>query len=158
MSRKKSTESSEQPTDTAQTKPNLLGLTADIVASYLRHNQVPASDLPAILRRIHDSLGEMSGQTPAATANLTPAIPAKKSVSDEFIICLEDGKKLRTLKRYLKTQYNLTPEQYRAKWGLPRDYPMVAPAYARLRSAFAKKIGLGRVPAGRGKRSAKTSA
>jgi predicted transcriptional regulator len=158
MSRKKNTESSEQQTDGGQNKPNLLGLTADIVASYLRHNQVPVSELPTILRRIHDSLGEMSGQTPAATANLVPAIPAKKSVSDEFIICLEDGKKLRTLKRYLKTQYNLTPEQYRAKWGLPRDYPMVAPAYARLRSAFAKKIGLGRVPAGRGKRSAKTSA
>ncbi|MBI1210922.1 MAG: transcriptional regulator [Alphaproteobacteria bacterium] len=156
MSRKKTSESSEQQAETAQSKSNLLGLTADIVASYLAHNQVPASELPAILRRIHDSLGEMSGQTPAATANLTPAIPAKKSVSDEFIICLEDGKKLRTLKRYLKTQYNLTPEQYRAKWGLPRDYPMVAPAYARLRSAFAKKIGLGRVPAGRGKR--KTSA
>jgi predicted transcriptional regulator len=158
MSRKKSPESTDQQVEAGQNKPNLLGLTADIVASYLRHNQVPASELPAILRRIHDSLGEMSGQSPATTANLTPAIPAKKSVSDEFIICLEDGKKLRTLKRYLKTQYNLTPEQYRAKWGLPRDYPMVAPAYARLRSAFAKKIGLGRVPAGRGKRSAKTSA
>lgn len=155
MSRKKSTDISEQ-SETQQTRPDLLSLTADIVASYLRHNQVPASELPAVLRRIHDSLGEMSGQTPAATANITPAIPPKKSVSDEFIICLEDGKKLRTLKRYLMTQYNLTPEQYRAKWGLPRDYPMVAPAYARLRSAFAKKIGLGRVP-GRGKRGAKSA-
>jgi len=156
MARKKSSESSEQQTETSQNKPDLLGLTAEIVASYLRHNQVPANELPAVLRRIHDSLGEMSGQAPAATANLVPAIPAKKSVSDEFIICLEDGKKLRTLKRYLMTQYNLTPEQYRTKWGLPRDYPMVAPAYARLRSAFAKKIGLGKVP-GRGKRGAKSA-
>jgi len=154
MSRKKNPESTEQQTEAQQSRPNLLGLTADIVSSYLRHNQVPAAELPSVLRRIHDSLGEMSGQTPAATANLQPAIPVKKSVSDDFIICLEDGKKLRTLKRYLMTQYNMTPEQYRAKWGLPRDYPMVAPAYARLRSAFAKKIGLGRVP-GRGKRGAK---
>src|SRR5215813_14339838 len=115
MSRRKTPESSEDQTATPENKPNLLGLTADIVSSYLRHNQVPASELPAILRRIHDSLGEMSGQTPAATANLTPAIPAKKSVSDEFIVCLEDGKKLRTLKRYLMTQYNMTPEQYRSK-------------------------------------------
>ena len=155
MSRKKNTESSEQ-SEAQQTRPDLLSLTAEIVSSYLRHNQVPAAELPVVLRRIHDSLGEMSGQTPAATANLAPAIPPKKSVSEEFIICLEDGKKLRTLKRYLMTQYNLTPEQYRAKWGLPRDYPMVAPAYARLRSAFAKKIGLGKVP-GRGKRGAKSA-
>jgi predicted transcriptional regulator len=156
MSRKRNTETSEQQTQAQQNKPDLLALTADIVASYLRHNQVPANELPAVLRRIHDSLGEMSGQSPAATANLVPAIPPKKSISEEFIICLEDGKKLRTLKRYLMTQYNLTPEQYRAKWGLPRDYPMVAPAYARLRSAFAKKIGLGRVP-GRSKRGAKSA-
>jgi len=133
----------------------LLQLTTQIVCSYLSYNHLPMNEVPGLLRTTYASLANMSGTATsgaAATAS-APAVPIKKSVTDDFIVCLEDGKKLRTLKRYLKTQYNLTPEDYRAKWQLPRDYPMVAPAYARLRSAFARKIGLGRVPEGRSRRA-----
>ena len=130
----------------------LLTLTTEIVCSYLSYNHVAITDITTIMRSVHSSLASMSGAAPSDPA-YTPAVPVKKSVTDDFIICLEDGKKLRTLKRYLKTQYNLTPEDYRAKWQLPRDYPMVAPAYTRMRSAFARKIGLGRVPVGRSRRA-----
>ena len=154
MSRKAKTEKTKEENEQTSSDTHLLALTTDIVASYLRHNQVPSSELPGVVRKIFSSLAEMSGQSGvAAMDTAAPAVPVKKSVNDDFIICLEDGKKLRTLKRYLKTHYNLSPEAYRAKWQLPREYPMVAPSYARLRSAFAKKIGLGRVPAGRGRRA-----
>jgi predicted transcriptional regulator len=154
MARKAKTENSTSESEQQASETNLLALTTDIVASYLRHNQVPSSELPMVIRKIFGSLSEMAGGAGVAAADTPePAVPVKKSINDDFIICLEDGKKLRTLKRYLKTHYNLSPEAYRARWQLPREYPMVAPSYARLRSAFAKKIGLGRVPAGRPRRA-----
>lgn len=120
-------------------------LTTQIVAAYFGHNQVPRDQIPEVVRQVSKTLAELDVDGPLPIAeHREPAVPVKKSVSDDFIICLEDGKKLRTLKRYLKTQHDLTPEEYRKKWGLAHDYPMVAPAYRRLRSAFAKKIGLGR--------------
>src|SRR5262249_53796195 len=116
----------------------------------------PMSDIPAIIRMFHGALAQAAGMGVAAAAESErkPAVPVKRSVTDEYIVCLEDGKKLTMLKRYLRTHYNMSPEEYRKKWDLPNDYRRVAPAYARLRSAFAKKIGLGRVPvAGRGRRA-----
>jgi len=137
-----------------KTPVELLQLTTQIVSSYLSYNHLPMSEVPALLRTTYASLANMSGAPASVPGTASaPAVPVKKSVTDDFIVCLEDGKKLRTLKRYLMTQYNLTPEDYRAKWQLPRDYPMVAPAYARMRSAFARKIGLGKVPAGRSRRA-----
>src|SRR4051812_10242561 len=117
-------------------KPNLISATAEIVAAYLSKNSVPASEIPALLKLVHDSLSDIaSGNAPAHDSSLTPAVPISKSVMPDYIICLEDGKKMKMLKRYLKTAYNMTPEQYRAKWGLPSDYPMVAPNYAQKRSS-----------------------
>jgi predicted transcriptional regulator len=129
-----------------------IGLTADLVRSYVSRNQVPMSELPSLIAVFHAALtGAAAGH--AVEAERKPAVTVKKSIGDDYIICLEDGKKLTMLKRYLRSQYNMSPEEYRKKWDLPHDYPMVAPAYARLRSAFAKKIGLGRVPVARGRRS-----
>jgi predicted transcriptional regulator len=138
---------------TARTE-EMLKLVSDIVAAYVSNNPVPVSDLPAMIRSIHATLGALSGVPSSETqTSQKPAVPVKKSVTNEFIICLEDGKKLKMLKRYLRSNYNLTPEEYRAKWGLPADYPMVAPNYAAQRSEFAKKIGLGRnAPAHKGRR------
>ena len=125
----------------------VLALAGDLVSAYMGHNQLPANEIPSLIRSVFTSLSTLSGATGNGNAEgLTPAVTLKKSVSDDFIICLEDGKKLRTLKRYLNTHFGLSPEQYRAKWHLPFDYPMVAPSYARLRSEFAKKTGLGRTP------------
>jgi predicted transcriptional regulator len=159
MARKKKTQIAAEHDESSANGSALIALATDLVSSYFAHNQVPAGDVSAVVRKIHASLAELSGNASAnALHALTPAVPAKKSISDDFIICLEDGKKLKTLKRYLATHYKLSPDEYRAKWRLPRDYPMVAPAYARLRSAFAKKIGLGRVPGGaRSRRGAKTA-
>jgi predicted transcriptional regulator len=134
---------------------HLLQLATGIVSSYVSHNQVPMTEVPIILKNVHSALaGLLSGAGVDAANASKPAVSIKKSIGDDFIICLEDGKKLKMLKRYLRSNYNISPEEYRAKWGLPADYPMVAPAYARQRSDFAKKIGLGRVPAsaGRGRR------
>jgi len=139
--------------DAGSSDTALLALTTNIVCSYLSYNHVQVGEITSILRSVYNSLANMSGTATTDNPAHAPAVPVKKSVTDDFIICLEDGKKLRTLKRYLKTQYDLTPEDYRAKWQLPRDYPMVAPAYTRMRSAFARKIGLGRVPAGRSRRA-----
>ncbi len=121
-------------------------MTADVAAAYVGNNPVAAAQLGELIKTIHASLVALD--TPAGTApgDLIPAVPIKKSVSADHIVCLEDGKKLKMLKRHLRTSYSLSPEQYRAKWGLPPDYPMVAPNYAAQRSAFAKKIGLGRKP------------
>lgn len=133
---------------------HLVDLTADLVSAYVSRNQVPMAELPSLIAMFHNSLKQASGGAAPMDTERRPAVPVKKSVAEEFIICLEDGKKLRMLKRYLRTHYNMSPEDYRKKWDLPHDYPMVAPAYARLRSAFAKKIGLGRVPSvGRGRKS-----
>jgi predicted transcriptional regulator len=125
----------------------VLRLTAQIVAAHVEHNAVQADALPSLIQKVYQTLRDV-GQAPPETAKPTPAVPIKQSVRPEFIICLEDGKKLKMLKRHLTTAYKMTPAQYRARWGLPADYPMVAPNYAKVRSSLAKQIGLGRKPAG----------
>lgn len=123
----------------------LLAYAVAIVCAYLGHNTMARTDVPGALRTIYEALAKLANGA-VGGADLIPAVPIKKSLGDDFIICLEDGKRLTMLKRYLKSQYNMTPDDYRKKWGLPHDYPMVAPAYARLRSKYAKQIGLGRIP------------
>lgn len=119
-----------------------LELTTEIVAAYVSNNPVQSSELSNLIRSVHDTLQGLS--TPAAeVTEAKPAIPVKKSVTDDYIICLEDGKKFKSLKRHLRAKYDMTPEEYREKWGLPYDYPMVAPSYARKRSKLAKQMGLG---------------
>lgn len=119
-------------------------LAADIVSAYVSNNSVPASDLPSLINDVHSALVRVtSGVAPVIVEALKPAVPAKKSVTSDFIVCLEDGKKFKSLKRHLRTQYNMSPEEYREKWGLPPDYPMVAPNYAKARSQLAKQMGLG---------------
>ena len=125
------------------TSGELLKLTADIVAAHVSNNKLPASDLAQLIAQVHASLNETGGST-SAQQRPSPAVPIKKSVTADYIVCLEDGKKLKMLKRHLKTSYDLTPEQYRERWGLAADYPMVAPDYAKKRSQLAKKIGLGK--------------
>jgi predicted transcriptional regulator len=120
-------------------------MASEVVAAYVSNNPVPVSELPGMIKSVHTTLMGLSGTM--SFEELTekkPAIAVKKSITDEYIVCLEDGKKLKMLKRYLRSRYGLSPEDYRAKWGLPADYPMVAPNYAAQRSEFAKKIGLGR--------------
>jgi predicted transcriptional regulator len=132
---------------------DILKLAADIVAAYVSNNPLPVSDVPGMLRSVHGTLGGLIGvtQSEIQTAH-KPAVAVKRSVNPDYIVCLEDGKKLKMLKRYLRSNYNMTPEEYRAKWGLPADYPMVAPNYAAQRSEFAKKIGLGRTASSTGRR------
>lgn len=122
----------------------ILRLTTEIVAAYVSNNAIAANDLPGMIRTVHTTLSGLDQSTGVADVELTPAVPIKKSVTSDYIICLEDGKKLKMLKRYLRSQYGLTPEEYRARWALPHDYPMVAPNYAAQRSKLAKQIGLGR--------------
>jgi predicted transcriptional regulator len=123
----------------------LLRLTAEIVAAYVSKNPLPAQQIPEVISTVYSSLtGLNSAPKLAAAEPPKPAVPIRKSVTPEYIVCLEDGKKLKMLKRHLRSTYNMTPDEYRAKWGLPADYPMVAPNYAAQRSDFAKKIGLGR--------------
>lgn len=124
----------------------LLALTSDIVAAHVSNNPVPLSELPGLIQTVYGTLTGLSQPEAEPVVELKPAVPIKKSITDDFIICLEDGKKLKMLKRHLKTAFDLTPEEYRAKWGLAHDYPMVAPNYAKKRQALAKKIGLGRKP------------
>ena len=128
-------------------KDELVELTADIVSAYVSNNTVVATDLPALISNVFDALKKAasSGAQPAKE-ELRPAVPIKKSVTSEYLICLEDGKKFKSLKRHLRAHYNMTPEEYREKWGLPHDYPMVAPNYAKQRSKLAKQIGLGTRP------------
>lgn len=126
----------------------LLKLASEIVAAYVSNNPVPVSELPQMIKSVHATLGGLSGSSGGEMAtSQKPAVNIKKSITPEYIVCLEDGKKLKMLKRYLRSRYGMSPEEYRAKWGLPTDYPMVAPNYAAQRSEFAKKIGLGRSPA-----------
>jgi predicted transcriptional regulator len=121
-----------------------IALTADIVSAYVSNNTVPASDIPNLINQVHLALLRVSGgQSETHPEPLKPAISVKKSITPEYIVCLEDGKKFKSLKRHLRTQYNMTPEQYREKWQLPPDYPMVAPNYAAARSQLAKQMGLG---------------
>jgi len=133
--------------DSAQ---DLLGLTAEIVSAHVSNNPVAMADLPGLIAQVHNALANLGKPAPEPEAKKQePAVPVKKSVTADYLICLEDGKKLKMLKRHLKTAYNMTPEQYRDKWGLPTDYPMVAEAYAQKRSDLAKQIGLGTKPRGR---------
>jgi predicted transcriptional regulator len=122
----------------------LLELTADIVSSHVSNNTVAVSDISMLIEQVYTTLARVSQENSALEpARPEPAVPIKKSITPDFIICLEDGKKLKMLKRHLKTAYDMTPEQYRERWGLPADYPMVAPNYASQRRTLAKKIGLG---------------
>jgi predicted transcriptional regulator len=122
----------------------LTSLTADIVAAYVANNVISGDKLPDFIGSVYAALSKATVQSSEPTkVELTPAVPVKKSVTQDYIICLEDGKKFKSLKRHLRTCYDLSPEEYRAKWGLPRDYPMVAPAYAARRSNLAKHMGLG---------------
>ena len=121
----------------------ILSLTAKIVAAHVSKNTVPIADLPGLIKSVHASLLDIDRPAEAPPERPQPAVAIKKSVTPDYIVCLEDGKKLKMLKRHLKTAYNLTPEQYRERWALPGDYPMVAPNYAKQRSRLAKEIGLG---------------
>ncbi len=128
------------------TREELLRYATEIVASYLGRNKVPGEQLSDVITTVFNSLSNLDGGgiDEIYRGSLKPAVPVKKSIMPEYIVCLEDGKKLKMLKRYLRTNYNMTPDEYRAKWGLAPDYPMVAPNYAKQRSDFAKNIGLGR--------------
>jgi predicted transcriptional regulator len=126
------------------TSGNFIELTADIVSAYVSNNSVSAAEIPALISQVHSALLRVSnGSSEAPAEALKPAVTVKKSITPDYIICLEDGKKFKSLKRHLRTQYNVSPEQYREKWGLPPDYPMVAPNYAAARSELAKQMGLG---------------
>jgi predicted transcriptional regulator len=125
-------------------RSELLSLTADIVASHVSNNPVTVSDLPQLIQQVHASLKSLAEPAEEPKEELKPAVPIKKSVTDEYIVCLEDGKKMKMLKRHLSTAYGMTPEQYREKWGLSPDYPMVAPSYSLKRQRLAKENGLGR--------------
>lgn len=124
---------------------DLVELSADIVSAYVSHNAVSPSDLTRLIADVHGALRALrSNEVPVVVEDLKPAVPVRKSVAADYIICLEDGKKFKSLKRHLRTHYNLSPEEYREKWGLPADYPMVAPNYSATRSKLAKDNGLGR--------------
>ena len=123
---------------------NYIELTAEIVSAYVSNNTVPAAEIPGLINQVHTALTRVSGKpAEGASEPLKPAVSVKKSITPEYIVCLEDGKKFKSLKRHLRTQYSMTPEQYREKWGLNADYPMVAPNYAAARSQLAKQMGLG---------------
>lgn len=133
------------PDGSAEALNDIVRLTADIVAAYVGQNQVPAAQIPDVIKTVHTTLTSVCQLQlqPQAQEQQKPAVPVRRSITPDFIICLEDGKKLKMLKRHLRTAYGMTPEDYRAKWNLTPDYPMVAPNYAKRRSDFAKKIGLG---------------
>jgi predicted transcriptional regulator len=132
----------EKMSDTAK-RTQVLSLAAQIVSAHVSHNAVPSDALPGLIQSVYSTLSTIGTETPAPDKP-QPAVPIKRSVFPDYIICLEDGKKLKMLKRHLMTSYNMTPEQYRERWGLSADYPMVAPSYATQRSTLAKQIGLGR--------------
>ena len=141
------------------TASNFIELAADIVSAFVSNNSVPATEVPALIQSVHRALsGVSTAPEPVEAAPREPAVPVKKSVNPDFIVCLEDGRKFKSLKRHLRTKYNMSPEEYRSKWGLPKDYPMVAPNYAKARSDLAKQMGLGqggRKPARGGRAAAK---
>lgn len=125
---------------------SMVGLTADIVSAHLSNNSVALSDIPDHIARVHGALTALGTPTAEKIEPLVPAVPVRSSVKPDYIVCLEDGKKFKTLKRHLGVHYGLSPDEYRAKWGLPSDYPMVAPSYAKTRSETARRLGLGRKP------------
>ena len=128
---------------------NTIELTAQIVAGFVARNPVSVTELPSLINSVRSTLDNLGKEAEPAKQDLKPAVPVRRSVTPEYIVCLEDGKKLKMLKRYLRTTYDMSPDQYRAKWGLAHDYPMVAPNYAAARSEMAKNRGLGRKPADR---------
>lgn len=125
---------------------NVVEMAAEIVSAYVRNNSVPVSELPTLLQSVHESLGKILGgsKPEAAKEPPQPKVPVKKSITNDYLVCLEDGKRFKSLKRHLQSAYGMSPQEYRDKWGLPKDYPMVAPAYANARSELAKTMGLGR--------------
>jgi predicted transcriptional regulator len=150
-------------TEELEAKSAFIELTADVVSAYVANNPVPANELPALIQQIHQtlaSLGSNGSSTEPAGEKQTPAVPIKKSVTPDYIISLEDGRRFKSLKRYLRTSHGMTPNDYRIKWNLPADYPMVAPNYAAQRSALAKTMGLGRkaAPVAPGKPARKKAA
>ncbi|MEL7127959.1 MAG: MucR family transcriptional regulator [Pseudomonadota bacterium] len=126
----------------AVSRNELIELTAKIVSAYVGNNPVQSGDLPELIQSVHGSLDDL-GRDRTVRVELKPAVPVKKSITDDYLICLEDGEKFKSLRRHLRSKYDMSPEDYREKWGLPYDYPMVAPSYARQRSQLAKKMGLG---------------
>ena len=146
-----------QSSENQHLKPDdLLKLTAEVVAAYVSNNPIPVAEVPSMIKSVHGTLGGLvgasQGELPTAQK---PAVPIKRSVTPDYIVCLEDGKKLKMLKRYLRSRYKLSPSEYRERWNLPPDYPMVAPNYAQKRSDFAKKIGLGKGEGRKGKKNRK---
>jgi len=139
-------------------QPSAIHLASNIVAAYVSKNAVKAEELPTLLQDVYAAVSGLAEEGADFVANRQPAVPIAKSVTPEYVICLEDGKKLKMLKRYLRTHYNLSPEEYRRKWGLPADYPMTAPNYAKRRSQFAKDIGLGTAATTKRKAPAKKKA
>jgi predicted transcriptional regulator len=135
------------PEDKSSHRSEILALTAEIVAAHVGNNAVTGADVGTLIQSVFDTLSGLAANEPATAVELTPAVPIKRSVTDDHIVCLEDGKKLKILKRHLMTDHGLTPEAYRARWGLRPDYPMVAPNYSAQRQALARQIGLGRKPA-----------
>lgn len=129
--------------DNDQSAESLITLTADIVAAHVSNNSVAVNDLPQLIQNVHGALAGLGTKEPEPEAKLEPKVPIRSSVKPDYLVCLEDGKKLKMLKRHLMTHYNMTPDQYRQKWGLAADYPMVAPNYAEQRRTLAKSIGLG---------------
>ena len=129
--------------DNSGDSSSFIELTANIVSAYVSNNTVPSADLPALIARFTRAAARLGRAATAPVEPLKPAVPVKRSVIPDYIVCLEDGKKFKSLKRHLRTRYDMTPEQYREKWGLPPDYPMVAPNYAAARSQLAKQMGLG---------------
>lgn len=132
--------------NTEQQNQAVLDLTADVVSAYVSNNVIQAADLPQLIDSVHQALmrNSLAKSEDAPAEKPKPAVPIKKSITEDYLICLEDGKPFKSLKRHLKTHYDLSPDQYRDRWGLPSDYPMVAPSYAKQRSKLAKKMGLGR--------------
>ena len=143
---------------TENTSPNFLELAADIVSAFVANNSVPVNELSTLIGSVHATLANLANGAPEQPKEeLIPAVPIKKSITPDFLISLEDGKRYKSLKRHLRTHYNLTPDQYRAKWGLPHDYPMVAPNYAKARSELATKMGLGQKRRSAGKQRRKAA-
>jgi len=136
------------PTQEAPSRDSeILVRTTEVVSAYVRKNALPAGELPAFIKSVYTSMHGLAQEKGQAVSDvLKPAVPIKRSVTENYIVCLEDGKRLKMLKRYLRSRFNLSPDEYRAKWALPLDYPMVAPNYVAQRSALAKRIGLGRTP------------
>lgn len=145
----------ENSEDESISKAEILQLASEVVSAYVSNNAISSAELPSMIREVHQVLTDLGSHTNSNVNNQEPAIAIKKSITPDYLICLEDGKKLKMLKRYLRSRYEMTPEEYRAKWSLPADYPMVAPNYAEQRSKLAKKIGLGQAtPQKRGRRRA----